>query len=167
MERFEEGKGGIITVGMRHPLHGRGCHHDGHGDVEAQDIGAQVDFGDVDENARTESAQHSVSRQIAPKTLQLCGKPGGVQETHCVCAVVPDALKGAAILLQGPLILRAGSVVVVHHLRQLLPRELFILGHVHDLVRHGGRRRKKEQPNWSDLSSQLASELTQRRMTHS
>ena len=51
--------------------------------------------------------------------------------------ITPDALECASILLQGPLILRTRSVVVVHHLWELLPRELLILRHVHNfVVRH-------------------------------
>jgi len=42
---------------VSHPLHGRGCYHDGHGDVEAQDLGGETNFGDVNENTRTESGQ--------------------------------------------------------------------------------------------------------------
>ena len=41
---------------MRHSLHGRWGDHDGHGNLEPQHCGAQVNAGDVHENAGAEPA---------------------------------------------------------------------------------------------------------------
>lgn len=41
---------------MRHSLHGRWGDHDGHGNLEAQHCGAQVNASDVHENAGAEPA---------------------------------------------------------------------------------------------------------------
>lgn len=47
------------TVAVSHPLHCSGSNHDGHKDVEPQDIGAQIDFGDIDKNAGTQFEWHN------------------------------------------------------------------------------------------------------------
>lgn len=61
------------------------------------------------------------------------------------CGYGPDALERATILLQGPLVLRTGSVVVVNHLGQLLLRQLLILRHIHNLgIRHGSKQATEE-----------------------
>lgn len=69
------------------------------------------------------------------------------------CGYAPDALERAAILLQGPLVLGTGSVVVVNHLGQLLLRQLLILGHIHNLgIRHGSKRATEECSRGAFLS---------------
>ena len=43
-----------------------------------------------------------------------------------------DSGEGLPVLVERPLILCAGGVVVVHHLRELLPGKFLVLGHVRD-----------------------------------
>lgn len=52
----DDGFWGFLTLWMRHSLHGRWGDHDGHGNLEPQHCGAQVNASDVHENAGAEPA---------------------------------------------------------------------------------------------------------------
>lgn len=127
---------------MRHPLHCRGSHHDRHGNLEAEDSGRQVDAGDIDEDSGPEPSQNTAAQRpvknssIAP-AAQARKNDCSDHPRRAAAEVAPYSGKCISVLLEGPLVLGPRGVVVVDHLRQLLPGHLLVLGDIDDLRRHG------------------------------
>lgn len=125
---------------MSHFLHGCWSNHDRHGNLESQDSGGHVYLADIDKNTWPEPVFYFFPRKqisghhyfVYSNQKQRFFDNNQKQRltAHQSAKISQDSGKGISVLCKSPLVLSTRSIIIKHHLWQLLLCNCLILSHI-------------------------------------